>query len=77
MSDENNVNSNDQNEAPAPLEPKHSLKKGLREGAAKAWGIAVEAGSLLGGESGQIVDAEREVAEANAEELIDRLDGEG
>jgi hypothetical protein len=55
----------------------HSLKEGLREGAAKAWGLAVEVGSLLSGQSGDIVEAEREVAKAEAEEFIDRIDGEG
>lgn len=62
---------------PGPDADKHTLKEGLREGAAKAWGVAVEVGSILGGESGHIVDAEREVAAANAEDLLDRLDGEG
>jgi hypothetical protein len=62
---------------PEPESEKHSLKEGLREGAAKAWGVAVEVGSILGGESGHIVEAEREVAAANAEDLLDRLDGEG
>ena len=55
----------------------HSLKEGLREGAAKAFGLAVEVGSLLSGQSGEIVEAEREVAKAEAEEFIDRIDGEG
>lgn len=55
----------------------HGLKEDLRGAAAKAWGIAVEVGSILGGESGEIVDAERTIAEAEAEELIDRIDGEG
>jgi len=55
----------------------HGLKDELRGAAAKAWGIAVEVGSMLGGESGEIVDAERKIAEADAEELIDRIDGEG
>ncbi len=63
--------------APASGEDKHTLKEGIRESAAKVWGVAVEVGSLLGGESGKIVDAERELAEANAEDLLDRLDGEG
>jgi hypothetical protein len=56
---------------------KRPLKEGLREGAAKAFGLAIEVGSLLGGQSGELVDAEREVAEADAEEFIDRIDGEG
>jgi len=61
---------------PDSAEEKRSLKEGLREGAAKAFGIAVEVGSLLGGESGEIVEAEREMAAAEAEEFIDRIDGE-
>jgi hypothetical protein len=64
-------------ESPEHGEEKPSLKEELREGAAKVFGIAVEVGSLLGGESGEIVSAEREIAEAEAEEFIDRIDGEG
>ncbi len=63
--------------AAEPEPEKHTLKEGIRDGAAKAWGVAVEVGSILGGESGHIVEAEREVAEAHAEDLLDRLDGEG
>lgn len=63
--------------APEPAAEKPTLKENLREGAAKVFGVAVEVGSLLGGESGQIVEAERELAEANAEDLLDKLDGEG
>jgi len=58
-------------------EEKRPLKEGLREGAAKAFGLAVEVGSLLSGESGEIVDAEREMASSEAEDFIDRIDGEG
>jgi hypothetical protein len=64
-------------QAPEPAEEKPSLKEGLREGAAKAFGLAVEVGSMLSGESGELVDAERDMASAEAEELIDRIDGEG
>ncbi len=74
MSDENDTKSKLDESAPGD---KHALKKGIRENAAKAWGMAVEAGALLSGESGQIVDAERDVAEADGEDLLDRLDGEG
>ena len=63
-------------ETPETAEEKRSLKEGFREGAAKAFGLAVEVGSLLGGASGEIVEAEREVAAAEAEEFIDRIDGE-
>ncbi len=64
--------------AQAPeAEEKRPLKEGLREGAAKAFGLAVEVGSLLSGESGELVDAEREMASSEAEEFIDRIDGEG
>jgi hypothetical protein len=55
----------------------HETKRGLREGAAKAWGLAVEAGSILAGQGGEIVQAERALAEDEAEELLDRIDGEG
>jgi len=64
-------------EAPGPADDKHSLKDELREGAAKAFGLAVEVGSMLSGESGELADAERELAAAEAEEFIDRIDGEG
>jgi len=64
-------------ETPESAEEKRPLKEGLREGAAKAFGLAVEVGSMLSGESGELADAEREVAAAEAEEFIDRIDGEG
>jgi len=60
-----------------PVEEKHSLKEDLREGVAKVVGIAVEAGSMLSGHSGEMVSAERQVAEADAEKFLDRIDGEG
>lgn len=71
--DENNA----EETQPEVAEETHSLKADLREGAAKAFGIAVELGSILGGSGGDIVEAQREVAEAEAEELLDRIDGEG
>jgi hypothetical protein len=60
-----------------PVEEKHSFKEDLREGVAKVVGIAVEAGSMLSGHSGEMVSAEREVAEADTEKFLDRIDGEG
>lgn len=80
MSDDNTVNDQEQADDRSPEQgpaDKHSTKEGLREGAAKVFGLAVEVGSILGGSSGEIVSAEREVAEAEAEEFIDRVDGEG
>jgi len=81
MTDDNTVNDNNDETAdetsPSGPEDKHATKEGLREGAAKVFGLAVEVGSILGGSSGEIVSAEREVAEAEAEEFIDRVDGEG
>lgn len=56
---------------------KHAVKHELRDGVAKAWGLAVEVGSMLAGQGGEIVQAERAVAEDDAEDLIDRIDGEG
>ena len=53
-----------------------SFKEAARETVAKAVGWGVEVGSILGGEGGDIVPAQREVAEAETEELIDRIDGE-
>jgi hypothetical protein len=64
----------EQEESP---EPKHSLKEDLRDGVAKVVGIAVEAGSMLSGHSGEMVSAEGELAKADAEKFIDRIDGEG
>ena len=80
MTDDNTVNDQEPTDDHTPEqvpEDKHSTKEGLREGAAKVFGLAVEVGSILGGSSGEIVSAEREVAEAEAEEFIDRVDGEG
>lgn len=73
----NDTNTGPDNESQSASDQEKPLKEGLREGAAKVFGLAVEVGSILGGESGEIVSAEREVAEAGAEEFIDRIDGEG
>jgi hypothetical protein len=75
--DENN---NEETVSPAPdQEPaaEHHRKQSMRDAVAKAVGIAVEAGSLLAGNSGDLVSAESKVAEADTEQFIDRLDGEG
>ena len=63
----------------APQQPaeKHKLKENLRGVVAKAVGIAVETGSMLSGNSGELVSAEGAVAEADTEKLLDRIDGEG
>jgi hypothetical protein len=58
-------------------EDKHRLKHELRGAFGKVVGIAVETGSMLSGNSGDLVSAESAVAEADAEKLIDRIDGEG
>ena len=71
---------NDQQSDATPQEPQeseHGLKESLREGAAKVVGLAVEVGSMLSGESGEILTAEREIVEDKTEEFIDRIDGEG
>jgi hypothetical protein len=60
-----------------PAEEKHTLKGDVRDAVAKAVGIAVEAGSMLAGHSGEMVSAEGAVAEADTEKLIDSIDGEG
>ncbi len=65
---------------PAPEqqpEDKHSVKEDLRGAVAKVVGIAVEAGSMLSGNAGELVSAEGAVAEADTEKLLDRIDGEG
>lgn len=55
----------------------HTLKQELRGAIGKVVGIAVETGSMLSGNAGDIVSAEGAVAEADTEKLIDRFDGEG
>ena len=63
-------------EAPEPT-GEHTAKHGFREGVAKAVGYGVEVASILSQQGGDAVKAEREVAEADTEEFIDRIDGEG
>jgi hypothetical protein len=60
-----------------PPEDKHRLKHEFREAVGKVVGIAVETGSMLSGNAGDLVSAEGAVAEADAEKLLDRIDGEG
>ena len=55
----------------------HHIKDDVRGAVARVVGIAVEAGSMLAGQSGELVTAEREKAESDTEEFIDRIDGEG
>ncbi|MDR3686185.1 MAG: hypothetical protein P4L93_04420 [Coriobacteriia bacterium] len=64
-------------EAPADKPGDHRLKEDVRGAVAKVVGIAVEAGSMLAGHSGEMVSAEGKVAESDAEQFIDRIDGEG
>lgn len=64
-------------QAPQPAKEKHPIKHEFREVVGKVVGIAVETGSMLSGNSGDLVSAEGAVAEADAEKFIDRLDGEG
>jgi hypothetical protein len=73
---EDDVTDEDKNTQDEPVEVKHSKKENFREAVAKAVGIAVEAGSMLSGQSGELVSAERKVAESDAEKFIDRVDGE-
>jgi hypothetical protein len=61
----------------APAEDKHAVKHGFRDAVGKVVGIAVETGSMLSGNSGDLVSAEGAVAEADAEKFIDSIDGEG
>lgn len=73
---EDDVTDEEKNAQEEPVEQKHSTKENFREAVAKAVGIAVEAGSMLSGQSGELVSAERKVAEADTEKFIDRVDGE-
>ncbi len=78
MADEEPKNADEQAPEPADQENEdHSFKEGFRGAVAKAVGIAVEAGSMLSGNSGEIVSAEGALAEKDTEDLIDRVDGEG
>lgn len=63
-------------EQPTAEAEEHTFKEGARDAVAKAVGVAVELGSILGGEGGNIVEAQRDVAEADTEDFIDRIDGE-
>lgn len=58
-------------------EGKHRLKHEFRDVVGKVVGIAVETGSMLSGNAGDLVSAEGAVAEADTEKLLDRIDGEG
>jgi hypothetical protein len=58
-------------------EDKHRFKHEFRDAVGKVVGIAVETGSMLSGNAGDLVSAEGAVAEADAEKLLDRIDGEG
>jgi hypothetical protein len=62
-------------DAPAG-ESKHGLKHDLRRGVAKVVGYTVEVASILGQQGGPAVEAERDIAEANTEGFIDRIDGD-
>ncbi len=63
-------------ETPTPDED-HRTKHTFREGVARAVGYTVEVASILGQQGGDAVKAERDVAEADTEGFIDRIDGEG
>ena len=56
---------------------KKTLKREVREAVGEAVGEAVKIGDILGGTTGPLVEAQGEVAEADVEEFIDRLDGKG
>ena len=58
-------------------EDKHRRKHDFRDAVGKVVGIAVETGSMLSGNAGDLVSAEGAVAEADTEKLLDRIDGEG
>ena len=75
MTDESDEKTTDEAAEPK-VAPDHSLKSDVRGAVAKAVGMAVEAGSMLAGYSGAGVSADREIAENDAEQFIDRIDGE-
>ena len=76
MADESDEKTTDETGEPGP-EAAHGLKADVRGAVAKAVGLAVEAGSMLSGYAGEGVSADRELAEADTEQFIDRIDGEG
>ena len=76
VADESDDKTTDEAAEPKPA-PDHNLKSDVRGAVAKAVGMAVEAGSMLAGYSGEGVSADREIAEADTEQFIDRIDGEG
>jgi hypothetical protein len=82
MTDETTSNASPDDTEAAPEQPeapeaKHGLKHDVRDAIGKVVGIAVETGSMLSGNSGELVSAEGAVAEADTEKLIDRIDGDG
>ncbi len=78
LTDEDVPEATDSDDVPKPdSDEEHGFKHSTRETVGKAVGFAVQVGSILGGQGGDIVEAERTVAEAETEELIDRVDGEG
>lgn len=76
MADEHTDETAEQTPESKPADER-TLKSDVRDAVARAVGIAVEAGSMLSGHSGEMVSAEGKVAEADTEEFIDRIDGEG
>ena len=76
MVDENDEKTTDESAEPKADAPEHGLKADVRGAVAKAVGLAVEAGSMLSGYAGEGVSADRELAEADTEQFIDRIDGE-
>lgn len=64
---------------PEPAKTPHgtTAKQRFRDVASDLAGLVVEAGSILGGTTGPLPEAEAAVADARVEQLLDRLDGEG
>lgn len=58
-------------EAGRPGHEGHSLGKEVAEGVAKVWGYTVEASSIFAGQGGGVVDAERQMAEKEAEDFLE------
>jgi hypothetical protein len=62
---------------PSEQQAEHHVKDGFRGAVGKVVGIAVEAGSMLSGYSGEMVSAEGAIAQNDTEQFIDNIDGDG
>ena len=55
----------------------HPMKKKFRQAVGGLAGTVIKVGGMLAGSSGELVEAQGELAEQMTEDAIDRIDGEG